>query len=185
MPDLATFVVNLTSTFVGVALGLASALWQERRARRRERDERIRIAAQSLLNEVDTIHTALDDVASINLHEGEGGAVEIELTLPIFPAFAFAAAVEGGAVALMRPETQSSLSSFYELLRLPRLIVDRLAVVAGHPQDDPQSDALVIQNLFVHFKGHSEMVLELVDDVRHKLKGELASGGAALETPVM
>jgi hypothetical protein len=183
VPDLTTFVVNLLSTFIGVGLGLASALWQERRARRRERNDRIRIAAESLLNELDSVHKALDDVAAIDMTEDESGAIEIDLSLPIFPAFAFAAVVEGGAVSLMRPETQSSLSSFYELLRLPRLIVDRMAVMAGFPQDNPRTDALVIHNLVGHLKSQCAMLLDLVSDVTAKVDQELVlAGGSSRRT---
>jgi hypothetical protein len=140
--------------------------WDRRKDREGTRSTRGRIIS-ALLNELDTIAQSLA-VPDLETAEAGGGAVAVDMNIPFLPDAAFRAAVSSGALALLPPELQGTLSTFYEHLRITRLYVDQL-ITAYAGGGDVEAQLARIRSAASYLAGHSAALLDQVADIRTAL----------------
>jgi len=156
-PDTAAFLRDLLGTCLGAGLGLAGAMWWDRR-KDREANRTIRMrAVAALLTELDGTTKSLG-VPALEMSEQEGGAVAIDMNVPFLLDSAFRTAVSSNALGWLPAEAQGTLSSFYEHLRITRLAVDQL-VTAYSGGGDVKAQVSRMQSAANYLAGHSAMLL--------------------------
>jgi hypothetical protein len=115
--------VQLLGTLVGAGVGLALAMWWDRRKKELDLGDRRSTTIQSLYLEVTGIGERLS-IPELVSEALSGGGAQLDLPRPHLPNSAFEAAVHSGNLTLLPPVLQVELSWCYEQLRLARLIVD-------------------------------------------------------------
>jgi len=166
-------IVQLIATFVGAALGVASAMWWDRHEEKRNRDERIWRMLTALLEQLEATVASLSIVSNeITAQAEEPGALAFELSVPLLSTSSFETVANSGDLALLDPGLQTSLGRFHESVRIVKLHLDHVSI--SFAKLDATAEGIqALQNAVLHLKTHCEIALSLKDEVRRGLHAEL------------